>query len=93
MRQPVRGRLAAGEQAGPGQDERAGADRGGPGARLVRREQPVAERAGAHLAGLAGAAGDEDDVRVRDVGEGGFGLQGERAGLVADAAGPFGHEE
>ena len=47
----------------------------------------------AHLRRLAGAAGDDDDVRVRDVGERGVGPQGESAGLVGDSTGSFGQEE
>ena len=44
-RQPVRGGPAAREQARRGQDQRAGADRGGPAGDLVGGAQPVVHRA------------------------------------------------
>ena len=39
-----------------------------------------------HLVVLAGAAGYQDDVRMRDVGQGGLGGQRQAALLVADQA-------
>ncbi|MNI21476.1 hypothetical protein D3C73_750030 [compost metagenome] len=62
---PVGGGLAAVEQAGPGEHERAGADGGDAGAARMGAGEGIEQRLRGALAGFA-PAGNDDDVGVVD---------------------------
>jgi hypothetical protein len=91
--EPVAGRLAALEQAGGAEDERAGADRGRPAGAAVDVAQPGDGLLVVEQRAVAFAAGDEDDVRFRAFGEVVVDGDAEAAGVGADLAALLADEE
>ena len=89
----MRGGAAAVEESGGGEQQGAGAHRGRPGAGGVGGAQPAEEGLVLHLVALAGAAGDDHDVRGGHLGEGPVGDEREAALVVADRAGLLGDED
>ena len=87
---PVRGRVDAVEDAGGGQVDRTGADARRPRRRRVHGAQPLDEL-GLEL-GVVEAAGHDDDVGGRDVGERLRRDEPGPAGVVDDRTGLGGHE-
>ena len=92
--EPVRGGPPPLEQPGRGEQQRAGAHRGGPGAGGVGGAQPVEHVSFSIWARLAGAARDDDDVRGRAPRRGSARRRGRGCPWsVRDRAGPLGDED
>ena len=89
---PVGGCGTTIEEAAGGEEEGSGADGEGEGGGAVLGGDPVEEVGVGGFAAGAPAAGDEEDVERRVVGDGGVGLD-QQAAPAADEAGFFGDGE